>query len=55
MLNISLVFSVLREMLHSMQGLANYYDKHRPVVQQEQLDALDTYSKLLSFVERFTI
>ncbi|XP_064390327.1 superkiller complex protein 3-like isoform X2 [Halichondria panicea] len=33
------------------KGLANYYDKHRPVVQQEQLDALNTYSKLLSFVE----
>ena len=36
-----------------MQGLADYYDKHRAVTQKEQLDAIQTYTKLLEFIERY--
>ena len=36
-----------------MQGLADYYDKHKPVTQDEQKDAIDTYTRLLTFVERY--
>ena len=38
--------------LSCLKGLADYYDKHKPVTQEEQVDAIDTYSKLLTFVER---
>ena len=31
----------------TLQGLADYYDKHRAVTQEEQLDAIQTYTKLL--------
>ena len=37
----------------TLQGLADYYDKHRAVTQEEQLDAIQTYTKLLKFIERY--
>ncbi len=38
-----------------MQGFANYHDEHRPVVKDEQLEAIETYTKIITFLEKYVI
>ena len=38
--------------IHCLQGFADFYDKRKPVVQDEQLEAIKVYSKLVSFIEK---
>lgn len=38
-----------------MQGFADFYDNHKPVVKDEQLEAIETYTKLLHFVDKYEI
>lgn len=35
------------------QGFADYHDKYKPVIKDDQVEAVQIYSKLLSFIERY--
>lgn len=35
------------------QGFADFYDHRKPVVKKEQLEAIDVYTKLLPFIEKW--
>jgi len=41
--------------LHTLhlQGFADFYDRYKPVITDDQVDAIRVYRKLLQFIERW--
>ena len=35
-----------------LKGFGDFYDHHKPVVSEEQLEAINTYTKLLPFIAK---